>query len=78
MREQAFDPLTDADLDVHGTSYIGLLRNETMPRRKPGLHKNLSDILDGARIPEEARGQSRLGDSEDQPTSPARVQQDVG
>ena len=26
-----------------------------MPRRKPGLHKDLSEILDGARIPEEAQ-----------------------
>ena len=48
-----------------------------MARRKPGLHKNLSEILDGARIPEEARGQSRFADGEDQPTSPAQVQRDV-
>lgn len=36
-----------------------------MPRRKPGLHKDLSDILEGARIPEEAR--MRRTDGENPP-----------
>jgi hypothetical protein len=49
-----------------------------MARRKPGLHKNLSDILDGARIPEEARDRRAEGQpSVDPPASPAEVQRDV-
>ncbi len=49
-----------------------------MARRKPGLHKDLSKILDGARIPEEARGRRSEGRAPaDPPVDPARVQQDV-